>query len=97
MDIDLIERQKFLDEKCGDDKELKKEVLSLNAHNQTDDFLEIPTNIKEKKSHFEKDQFIGKHIGNYLIEAEAGVGGMGIVYKGRRADKSLSIRLQLKF
>jgi serine/threonine protein kinase/tetratricopeptide (TPR) repeat protein len=97
LDIDLKERQKFLDDKCGDDKELKKEVLSLlDAHNQTDDFLEIPPNIKEKKSPTEKDQFIGKHIGNYLIEAEAGVGGMGIVYKGKRDDKEFEHKVAIK-
>ncbi len=97
LDIDLRERQKFLDDKCGDDKELKKEVLSLlQAHDQTDDFLEIPPNINEKKSHPEKDQFIGTHIGNYLIEGEAGVGGMGIVYMGKRDDKEFEHKVAIK-
>jgi serine/threonine protein kinase/Tfp pilus assembly protein PilF len=97
LDIDLKERQIFLDDKCGDDKELKKEVLSLlDAHNQADDFLEIPPNIKEKKSHPDKDQFIGTRIGNYLIEAEAGVGGMGIVYIGKRDDKEFKHKVAIK-
>jgi len=97
LDIDLKKRQKFLNEKCGDDEELKKEVLSLlDAHNQTDDFLEIPPNIKGKKSHPEKDQFIGTRIGNYLIEAEAGVGGMGIVYRGKRDDKEFEHKVAIK-
>ncbi len=97
LDFDLKERQKFLDDKCGDDKELKKEVLSLlDAHKQTDDFLEIPFNIKERNSHFGRDQFIGKNIGNYLIEAEAGAGGMGVVYKGRRADKEFEHTVAIK-
>jgi len=91
LEIESTQREKFLNDKCRTDSKLKKEVQSLlDAYGKSNDFLEPP--VKEKKI----DPFIGKHIGNYLIEEEAGTGGMGIVYRGRRDDKEFEQKVALK-
>ncbi len=91
------ERELFLNQKCGDDIELKKEILSLiNSLDSIKDFLEEPlTIVQQNKSSF-TDPYIGKQIGNYLIEGEAGVGGMGIVYNGKRNDKEFEQKVAIK-
>ena len=89
------QRSNALDFKCGEDVNLKKEVLSLlESVEDPDDFLEPPQSEEKKLN--EKDPLIGKHIGPYLIEGEAGVGGMGIVYAGKRDDKYFDQKVAIK-
>ena len=91
------ERESFLNEKCGNDLELKKEVLSLlNSMETSDDFLEQQAeNIYETEKRLE-DSFIGRQVGNFLIDGKAGTGGMGIVYTGKRNDKEFEQRVAIK-
>lgn len=99
LKIDSDKRDDFLNEQCENDDEIKNEVLSLlNVYGKTTNFLEIPPRLNEPEKSAEnfKDSFIGKRIGNYLIEGEAGVGGMGIVYKGRRADEEFEQTVAIK-
>ena len=91
------DREQALSLKCGNDTELKNEVLSLlQSVDSPDDFLELPSQTDEEKQLNKNDPFIGKHIGPYLIEGEAGVGGMGIVYAGKRDDKSFEQKVAIK-
>jgi len=99
LEIDSDKRDKFINEHCGNDDEIKNEVLSLlDAHEKTTKFLHIPPQLNKapKGPNSFKDSFIGKRIGNYLIEKEAGVGGMGIVYKGKRDDKEFEHKVAIK-
>ena len=97
LEFDPSEREEFLTNKCGGDEELRKEVLSLlDAHLNNKDFLEVPNRHKESITDFLKDPFIGKHIGPYLILDQAGVGGMGVVYKGKRDDKEFEQKVAIK-
>jgi serine/threonine-protein kinase len=91
------ERELYLTSKCADDPELKKEVQSLfNSFENTKDFLEEPlTIVEQNKSNF-VDPYIGKQIGNYIIDGEAGIGGMGIVYTGKRNDKEFEQKVAIK-
>ena len=91
------DRELFLNQKCGNDFELKKEILSLfNSLGNTKDFLEKPLTIVEQNKSSFVDPYIGKQIGNYIIDGEAGVGGMGIVYTGKRNDKEFEQKVAIK-
>lgn len=97
LTLNTEQREKFINEKCGNDVELKNEVLSLiHAFEDSEDFLEKPITIDESNRESFKDPYIGKQIGNYLIDGEAGVGGMGIVYSGIRNDKEFEQKVAIK-
>ena len=90
-------RESFLNQKCKDDPELKNEIFSLfNSLGNTKDFLEEPLTIVEQNKSDFVDPYIGKQIGNYIIDGEAGVGGMGIVYTGNRNDKEFEQKVAIK-
>lgn len=95
--LSFEERELYLNQKCANDLELKKEILSLfDSIGSTIDFLEEPlTVVEQNKSNF-VDPYIGKQIGNYLIEGEAGIGGMGLVYSGKRNDKEFEHNVAIK-
>jgi serine/threonine-protein kinase len=97
LNLDGSQRINFLDEKCADDTELKDEVLSLlKSLENTKDFLEEPLTAVEKSEGLFTDPYLGKQIGNYIIDGEAGVGGMGIVYTGRRNDREFEQKVAIK-
>ena len=95
--LEVDERELYLIQKCADDPELKKEILSLfNSLGSTKDFLEEPLTIVEQNNNSFTDPYIGRQIGNYVIDGEAGVGGMGIVYTGKRNDKEFEQKVAIK-
>ncbi|QQS35955.1 MAG: tetratricopeptide repeat protein [Ignavibacteriales bacterium] len=90
------DREKFLNDKC-DDESLKNEILSLlRTIEHTDDFIENHVNEAVTKRMSLDDPFIGKNIGSFIIDGKAGVGGMGIVYSGRRNDESFKQKVAIK-
>ncbi|NWF51284.1 MAG: serine/threonine protein kinase [Ignavibacteriaceae bacterium] len=91
------ERESYLDNECCNDVELKNEVISLiTSFEVTKDFLEEPLAVSEQAKINFADPYIGKQIGNYVIDGEAGVGGMGIVYSGKRNDKEFEQKVAIK-
>ncbi len=97
LDMHISQREKFLDEKCKGDDELKNEILSLlESFENNDDFLEKPLEVDLESSESLKDHYIGKQIGRYVIDSEAGFGGMGIVYAGYRNDKEFEQKVAIK-
>ncbi|WP_337871647.1 serine/threonine-protein kinase [Ignavibacterium sp.] len=97
VSLNQNERESFLNNECGDDIDIKNEVISLiNSLNITEDFLEQPLTISEQEKVNFVDPYIGKQIGNYIIDGEAGVGGMGIVYSGKRNDKEFEQKVAIK-
>ena len=97
LNLDASLRKVFLDEQCGNDLDLKKEVYSLlDSLENTVDFLEEPITISENIKEIFQDPYIGKQIGSYIIDGEAGVGGMGIVYTGKRNDKEFEQKVAIK-
>lgn len=90
-------REEFLESKCGGDAGLKNEVLSLlHTIENAEDFLENQVTDAVNKRSLPDDPFIGKQIGNFIINGKAGVGGMGIVYSGKRNDESFDQKVAVK-
>ena len=91
------ERKRFLDNSCGQDDELRREVESLLASDENaQSFLENPASnevaslIMKSPEHLA----VGKSFGHYEIIKQIGAGGMGEVYLA--TDKQLKRKVALK-
>lgn len=103
IELDRAERELFLRRACGDDPELRSEVLALlECHDRGDDFLETPVlnvsagEIAENLIESEAASAVGRLVGVYRIESEIGRGGMGSVYLAARADQEFTKHVAIK-
>ncbi len=91
------DRAALLDQCCGDDPSLRKEVESLLVNYDRESFLEKP--IEEAAAGlFEQDApqtFVGSQLGPYAVRGEIGRGGMGVVYLAHdtRLDRPVAIKM----
>ena len=94
-------RAVYLNEICGTDVGLRREVESLLA-------FENPGVKKDifESAHFSRltsvemdgrGGFIGRQIGKYRIVRELGAGGMGVVFLAERTDGEFSQQVAVKF
>ncbi|MBZ5664928.1 MAG: serine/threonine-protein kinase [Acidobacteriia bacterium] len=89
-------RSAFLDENCGSDPELRREVESLlHSSGKTLGFLSDPV---QDAVHgiAEEEALSGKRIGAYQILRLIGEGGMGKVYLAARADDVYKKQVAIK-
>lgn len=108
LDLNREEREAYLQEACGDNRQIYDEVVSLlesiEESNRTH-FLEHSvlenkelyqdlTNTSRKQS---EDYFIGRQVGSYKIVKQIGHGGMNRVFKAIRTDGSFNQKVAVKF
>jgi len=98
-DLAPAERAEFLTSACTGDDELRREVESLLANDDSDDNLveaavsEAVDTLPDEQAAAEGD-LVGKHIGPYLVVELIGKGGMGMVYKARDTQLNRSVAIK---
>lgn len=92
------ERKEYLNEVCGENQDLKKDVLSLlEAHEMTGVMDNRPGQlVKNVFSRQQSGNKKGEQIGPYKILDELGHGGMGSVYLAERVDGQFKQQVVLK-
>jgi eukaryotic-like serine/threonine-protein kinase len=98
LDLAEEERAPWLDALASRDRELAEAVrnaLALRAREDFDGFLEEP--LLGSDGTPASPSLVGRHVGPYLIEAEIGRGGMGSVWRARRADDRYEGTVAIKF
>ncbi|HEX6624624.1 MAG TPA: protein kinase [Pyrinomonadaceae bacterium] len=105
LDLAPGERAPFLEEACGGDAELRRDVEAMLAqYEEAGDFLDEPlveqSGLQELAALMGEaeraDPLLGQRVGAYRIEREIGRGGMGVVYLAQRADGAFRMRAAVK-
>jgi eukaryotic-like serine/threonine-protein kinase len=96
----------YLDEHCGDDADLRREVEALLRYDNPKDasllngvvvhaaeMIEITrTGVRQELA----EKRVGTRIGNYLLKKAIGFGGMGVVYLAERSEDGVTHRVAVK-
>ena len=98
LELDRADREIFFKNLNDEEKKYEEDVKSLlNSFEANSNFLEVsPTSSILSEDNGAPHPLIGQHIGSYLIEGEIGIGGMGIVFIGKRDDKEFEQKVAIK-
>ena len=82
-----VERGEYLDQVCGDDAQLRKEIEQLLVeHLEATGFMAEPAAAYVGTIDLPIVQQLGTYIGPYKLIEEIGEGGMGVVYLAHQRD-----------
>lgn len=98
LDLSPEEREAFVQDACGDDPDLFREVTSLlGAYGRADEFLD-PSSVGEALDQIVSGQpepLVGRTIGRYRILDLIDRGGMGAVYRAEQERPRRKVALKL--
>ncbi len=101
LELPPDDRKAFVDEQCGSDPMLHKELLSLLA--QADDSTDAATLAELRQSVARSvdeltaaDPWLRKQLGAYQVQQALSSGGMGTVYLGLRSDAQFQQQVAIK-
>ncbi len=95
-DMDPRDRQPFLDQACGDDADMRREVESLlGAADHSLRYLRESAQ-EAARGIAASPAFAGKLIGAWQVLESIGDGGMGRIYLARRADQAYEQKVAIK-
>jgi serine/threonine protein kinase/Flp pilus assembly protein TadD len=99
VDLTPEQRSRFLDDRCGDDSELRVELNALldsdAGHSISPITGAIGTAI-EATTREHRKELLGSIIGPYRLTSVIGHGGAGTVYLGERVDRQYSAQVAIK-
>jgi len=96
LDLPPEQRGQFLEASCPGDAELRREVESLIAHDDTDDRQIAEALEDTAQSLFASEDVTGMRLGVWRVIKELGRGGMGTVYLACRADDQFQKHVAIK-
>jgi eukaryotic-like serine/threonine-protein kinase len=97
--LDALTRERYLAEACVQDSEMRSDVDSLlAAHANPNAILDYAADHYLPPDELEprEDPWLGKRVGAYELVACIGRGGMGAVYRARRADAQYEKEVAIK-
>ncbi len=98
IELPPAEQQSYLDDACGGDPFLRRELESLVAHADAGDFLEraVARATADWLDLTETVDLVGAQLGSWKIAERIGTGGMGAVYLAERADDEFTKQVAIK-
>jgi serine/threonine protein kinase/uncharacterized protein (DUF2384 family) len=99
MDLSPTERETFLDQHCGEDESLRKELRSLLASDEKQTGGALTGAIgaaADATTRARRKELIGSVIGPYRLTSVLGHGGAGTVYLAERIDRQYSAQVAVK-
>ncbi len=98
LELEKTEREAYIEKACGEDRELKEEVLSLLAAHEISGAIDRSPEqlVKASFSIHEPGEKKGEQVGPYQIIETLGHGGMGSVYLAERTDGQFEQQVALK-
>lgn len=100
LDRSPEQRDVFLAKACGGDAQLRGEIELLLQHDSQvpDDFMGLPeadTTLRESPPAPGHDPLIGSRVGNFVVKAVIGSGGMGTVYAAAQDQPHRTVALKI--
>jgi len=102
LEVEPDRRMTFLDEACGNDRELRRDVASLlESHDEAEGFIAAPAlEVGAKAMASDPVQRsmrleLGMMLGPYQVQEPLGAGGMGEVYRAldTRLNRNVAIKV----
>ena len=98
LELGAPDRTGYLDEACGADAALRRELEALLAnHRRAGDFIEAPAFERlDRRPGESPGSLVGRRLGAYRVLRHIGYGGMGDVYLAERTDDAYRQRVAVK-